>query len=281
MAAQSIAERREHCDLRALRIARKVQEAAGAQAAILFGSRARGDHRADSDVDILLITESKPSENALRQLQEVASLTQTLTIPESSGVDIGCMTPAEFMKKRAMLNSLAREVAKHGVPAMPRNEGDFGSGYIEDFDEADSRIDWQEVQERRNEATESVKDLQHQVDQNGAVHTSDRNFGYIAQRSLECAYKAVLGSHGIEYPVSGPEGHNLRRLIELMRDQFGPPVPGEQYAYLTEFGGAAWHAREHQALDKPALAREIPVSIRGILALQEQPPPHQDTRPTG
>ena len=277
----SIAERRDNCDPRALRIATTLREASGAKAAILFGSRARGDHRADSDVDILLITESKPSEKALRQLQEIASLTQRLTIPEAAGVDVGCMTPEEFMKKRAMLNSLAREVAKHGVPAVPRNENDFANEYVEDFDADERRIDWQEVRDRFNEAMETVNDLQRQVDDNGVVHTTDRNFGYMAQRSLECAYKAVLGSHGIEYPVSGPEGHNLHRLVELMRDQFGSPVPGEQHACLTEFGGPAWHAREHQALDKPALAREIPVSVRDILALQEQPLPHQDPRPTG
>ena len=270
MAAQSIAERREHCDLTALRIATTLREASGAQAAILFGSRARGDHRADSDVDIMLITENKPSEKALRQLQEVASLTQRLTIPEASGVDVGCMTPAEFMKKRPMLNSLAREVAKHGVPAMPRNEGDFGSGYIEDFDEDEKYIDWQKVQDRFKEAMDTVNDLQGQVDRNRVVHISDRNFGYMCQRSLECAYKAVLGSHGIEYPVSRREGHNLHRLVELMRDRFGSPVPGEQYAYLTEFGGAAWHAHQRQALDKTALAQEIPASVRDILALKEQ-----------
>ena len=30
--------------------------------------------------------------------------------------------------------------------------------------------------------------------------------------------------------------------------------------------------------DKTAPAREIPASIRDTLALQKQPPPHQDTR---
>ncbi len=141
----SIGERRDNCDLRALKIATTLREASGAEAAILFGSRARGDHRVDSDVDILLISERQPPEQALRQLREIASLTQRLNIPEASGVDVGCMTPGEFMQKRARLNSLAREIAKHGVPAMPRNENHFGSGYIEDFNEADRRIDWQEV----------------------------------------------------------------------------------------------------------------------------------------
>ena len=97
----SIGERRDNCDLRALKIATTLREASGAEAAILFGSRARGDHRVDSDVDILLISERQPPEQALRQLREIASLTQRLNIPEASGVDVGCMTPGEFMQKRA------------------------------------------------------------------------------------------------------------------------------------------------------------------------------------
>lgn len=34
-------------------------------------------------------------------------------------------------------------------------------------------------------------------------------------------------------------------------------------------------------LDKTEPAREIPATIRDILALQKQPPPDQDPRPTG
>ena len=271
----SIAERRERCDARALRIARAVREAAGAETAILFGSRSRGDHRDDSDVDILLISERHPTEKVLRQLEEIANISQRLAIPEAGGVNLGCMTPSGFITKRPMLNSLAREIAKHGVPVMPRNENDFRNEYIYDFDEDEKVIDWQDVQDRFNEAMESVNDIQHQVDEHGVVHTSDRNFGYMAQRSLECFYKAVLGSHGIEYPVGGHEGHNLRRLVELMRDEFGSPVPGEKYTYLTEFGGAAWYAHEHQALDKPSLAQEIPEVFRDIIALKEDPPPEE------
>ena len=87
------------------------------------------------------------------------------------------MTSAEFMKKRPMLNSLAREIAKHGVPAMPRNENDFGSGCLEDFDEAERRIDWQKVQDRFNEAMDGGNDLQYRMDENGVVDTRDRNSG--------------------------------------------------------------------------------------------------------
>ena len=266
-----IDERRKRCDARALRIASALRDTAGAETAIVFGSRARGDHRRNSDVDILLIIDSHPPEKALRQLEEMASIAQKLAIPEASGVDIGCMTPAEFHKKRNMRNSLAHEVAKHGVPTMPGENTGYGNQYVYD-DEEEINIDWEQVQDRVNEAMDNVNDLTHQMDEHGIVHTSDRNFGYMAQRSLECSYKAVLGSHGIEYPVSGKDGHNLRKLVELMRDEFGSPVPGESYSYLTEFGGAAWYAHEHQVLDKPVLAREIPEVVEEIIALNGKPP---------
>ncbi len=268
----SLAERRDLCDPRALRIASALREVAGAEAAILFGSRARGDHRLDSDVDILLISDNPPPERTMRQLEEIASIAQKMAIPEAGGVDIGCMTPEEFHKKRPMLNSLPHRIAKDGVPAMPGENTGYGNEYAYDAEEEENYIDWQDVQDRLDEAMDSVKDLQHQMDDNGMVHTSDRNFGYMAQRSLECSYKAVLGSHGIEYPASGNDGHNLRKLVELMRDQFGSPVPGEQYIYLTEFGGAAWYAHEHRSLDKPVLARELPEAVQSIIALKKAPP---------
>ena len=61
-----------------------------------------------------------------------------------------------------------------------------------------------------------------------------------------------------------------------MRDEFGSPGTGEPYAYLTEFAAGAWHGLEHPALDKTALAREIPASVCDILALQERPLPDPD-----
>jgi len=202
-----------------------VREATGAQEAILFGSRARGDHRDDSDVDILLIDE-QPSEDALREPEATASRAQRETLPEAAGVELGWMTPAEFMEQRQMINSLAREIAKDGVPATPENIAKRRVQYVFDQEEDDGHIDWRDVQKQADDAMESARDLQLQVDPDSFVNTSDLNFGYIAQRALENAYKAVLGSHGIEYPVSGRDGHDLGRLVELIKECVGSPIPG-------------------------------------------------------
>ena len=128
------------------------------------------------------------------------------------------------------------------------------------------------VQDRLRRALESAEDLRHQVDHDGIVQTSDRSFGYMAQRSLECAYKSTLASHGIEYPANEPDGHDLRQLVELMREQFGSPVPGERHSYLSEFGSGPPEANWKPTLDKPTLAREIPEVVREIIALKREPP---------
>ena len=46
----------EYTDRLALEVAHQVHRSAGAKQTFLFGSRARGDHRPDSDIDVLVIT---------------------------------------------------------------------------------------------------------------------------------------------------------------------------------------------------------------------------------
>ena len=65
-------------DPHALRIARAVQSSVKPDIVILFGSRAAGDHREDSDIDILVVTdganrlsaETKASEAARTSMRE-------------------------------------------------------------------------------------------------------------------------------------------------------------------------------------------------------------------
>ena len=84
--------------------------------------------------------------------------------------------------------------------------------------------------------------------------------------ALENAYKAVLGSHGIEYPVSGRDGQDLGWLMELIRERIGSPLPGEDYSYLTEFAGSGVAVCEHRPLEKAALAHAIPEAVREIIS---------------
>lgn len=81
--------------------------------AILFGSRARGDHLHYSDVDLLLVSDAfegiafpnRPSK--LYQYWEGE-------LP----LEILCYTPTEFDKKRQMIG-LVRDAMKEGISLLP------------------------------------------------------------------------------------------------------------------------------------------------------------------
>ena len=55
-----------------LAMAKWVHDRAKAVRTYLFGSRARGDHNLDSDIDILILTDKLPEEKALDIIREEA-----------------------------------------------------------------------------------------------------------------------------------------------------------------------------------------------------------------
>ena len=53
-------------------VARAVHDAVRPESVILFGSRARGDYREDSDIDLMLICEERLSKDAYMKAQGAA-----------------------------------------------------------------------------------------------------------------------------------------------------------------------------------------------------------------
>lgn len=97
-------------DIQAIRIARQIHEVANAQQTFLFGSRARGDHRPDSDIDVLVIKGEPQPESWLESLRQLARAVQKTQMPEASGIDIICMTEPEFTKGRVLRNHIANNI---------------------------------------------------------------------------------------------------------------------------------------------------------------------------
>lgn len=75
----------------------------------LFGSRARGDHRPDSDYDIVVIYDGPKPE------RDVELEIRRLFRPPGFSMDLFIMTSAQVVRYKHVANSLAREIAHRGV----------------------------------------------------------------------------------------------------------------------------------------------------------------------
>ena len=72
-------------------VVRRVVEAVAPQKIVLFGSRARGDHRPDSDIDLLIIKDS----NLPRLKRAVAIHAALCSLPIEVDTEVMVYTPRE------------------------------------------------------------------------------------------------------------------------------------------------------------------------------------------
>lgn len=89
----------------------KASKLANIEKVILFGSRARGKFRRNSDVDLLII--SNDFEN-VPFYQRAPRFYLLWEYPNDIEIDILCLTPEEFLLKSRQV-SIIREVAKEGI----------------------------------------------------------------------------------------------------------------------------------------------------------------------
>ena len=254
-------------DHRALNIAKDLHQVADAEQTILFGSRARGDYRADSDLDILIIKDELPPEQWLENLRNLARELQKSRLPEASGIDVICMTRTQFKSQRNLKNNLANSIAKQGATVVPDENLEYG------LQNEEENIDWEGVEAKLNDAIGAARWLEAIAAAGILDAGDDKQMGRIAQNALENAYKAVLGARGLEYPTGGRDGHNLRILTDRLRENLpvprGTEIPGKQHRYLTAFGGAALYAHEHPPLDRERLVREVPEAVARLKEMVE------------
>ena len=171
-----------HPDPLGLQIARAIQQAVQPAEVILYGSRAVGEHRQDSDVDILIVTQDR---------QEAGTATITAqnwlnTARPDADVSIRTMTLEEFERKRRLGQSLAGQASRHGVNAMGER-----LEYNPHDDPHEEEI-WQETRGWLERSEEHRQDYNEREDAN---HWNLKALGYEAQQAVEHAMKGLLAAH--------------------------------------------------------------------------------------
>ena len=102
-------------DRHALAVAQAAANAISPAKVLLFGSRARGDHRPDSDINLLLVSQ-KANPEATAELARTAAK----RFMQSSGepqprLSIHTMTQAEFQRRRQREGDIAHRAATEGI----------------------------------------------------------------------------------------------------------------------------------------------------------------------
>jgi predicted nucleotidyltransferase len=96
-------------DWRLSDIVRRLVDELQPRAVYLFGSRARGDNRAHSDYDVLVVVDQKPTEPFNMQRRAYGSLEGV-----GVGVDVVVVTRKYFDGRRAVIASLPATVLREG-----------------------------------------------------------------------------------------------------------------------------------------------------------------------
>ncbi len=226
--------------------------------AILFGSRARGTHQSDSDIDIAIITAEPVPEDRRLEIDAMARSAAKSLHPDSPGADMSFLTVTELLEGRVKKNTLANSIAKEGKPIM-----DGGTTGCDP--EQEEAVNWDDVDARATSAQEAVKGLEILVRDDEAPRSL---VGYAAQQALEHAYKALIAAHGETYPTGGRDGHDLRILISRVQEVMGQdfPVPGVNWQGLTEYAGVGRYQDDQPPLgDRQRLSHEISAAVAEII----------------
>ena len=113
---------------------------------ILFGSRARDDHRHTSDIDILVVVESTPPEETKAAAHAEAQTQAKTVYGTPTQVQLVWRTTEEFLNQRRNRNDLTARAMEEGVITGPGSE-EFGSRFSEEY-QYDHQHHWNVADQR-------------------------------------------------------------------------------------------------------------------------------------
>ena len=240
-------------DDKAVAVARDVYGAARPLRLILFGSRARGDHRPDSDIDLLLITPQPPAPELRAKATAAASQSAASQYREPVPVQLVWKTAAEYDQMRRTVNHLVARAIDEGV-FMSQNPEDDADG------QNSPSYEWTQTQERVRHAEIHLDGFITMAE----LGKNDRLIGKNAQEAMEHALKAVISAANARYDRT----HSLNHLLGQARAaapefQFHPK---SNYSVLMQYCGNEDYYEPQEPLTNSLTYREdVESDVRTLL----------------
>ena len=214
-------------DAQALAIATAVQAAVAPATVILFGSRAVGDYRPDSDVDLLVVSdEANPKDTAFRAKKAAAAFMRDC--PPDLEVNPMGISRREFRRCRQSFQHLAGQAARYGV-FMSDPEMDTGAERSADAAAAPYPAHWPGTKQRIRHALRYRRDMDAFIRSEGV---SQESIGFVAQQAVENVLKGWLSAYNDDRRYQHPLPPLWMAIQEL--EDFNDPANQEVYAAVSE-----------------------------------------------
>ena len=226
-------------------IAGAVGSELAARCVILFGSRARGDHRADSDVDLALITHQ--AELDAQQRYDLREQAHTVAVGIADGrfrrIDILIWTESEFRTQKRSINHVAGRAWREGEVLYGTHKTLPGEEIVSELDNAN---------ELMRMCRKQTLGFDNMLDE---TIFSEELFGFHAQRGTELALKAWVSLAGQRYERT----HSVGDLLAILNDAGITDVL--PYAHLTTLTPYAvkyvYREIENPTMDRQFIASEV------------------------
>ncbi len=207
-------------DPRACAVARAVEEAVRPDRVILFGSRARGDFRPDSDIDLLIVTGPGPVDRRAYQRTSAAAHHKVEELyDEPMGVDLVHLSEDAFHDGRRARNHVAGQAVRDGFDA---------NGDKVNYDNP-APTNWPDIRQRIANAERELRVLNILVEGNA----DQEAIGFHAQQAIENALKGWISALDDDYRNT----HELGKLVAIVRrhPQEEDTPASEQLTWLTSY----------------------------------------------
>ena len=237
-----------------------VGKALEARCVLLFGSRARGDHKSHSDVDLAVILADSGTDSGPQQRIDLETRGATVAESVSGGlfrrIDVRLWTEPGFRTQKRSINHVAGRIWREGRLLFGSHKTLPGEDVVAELPHVRELIDMAQGQLR------TVANMRDE----GIFREED--FGFHAERVTELTLKAWIALTGNQYQLT----HHLHQSFDQL-DEAGIPDASQfrDLSSLTNYTVVYQYRRiESPVMDRGRVIEDVQGLVEHVASLAER-----------